>query len=84
MKAKLGQDIKFKHDHKIKLASGGTVLVKAGDTAKVIKKIDDSNAQIMYLTGAAKGKYQNIQLQVEDALNADEMAKKILGMMNNG
>lgn len=84
MKVKLGQDIKFRKDHKIKLASGGTALVKAGDTAKVIKKIDDTTAQIMYLTGAAKGKYQNIQIEVDDSFDADEMAKNILKLMNEG
>ncbi|MFL0252191.1 hypothetical protein ACJDT4_17395 [Clostridium neuense] len=83
-KVKLGQVIRFQSDHYISLEKGGKVLVKKGDTARVIKKVDEKTGQIMYLTGQAKGKYQNLMLDVENDLDADAIAKQILNDIQNG
>lgn len=83
-KVKLGQMIRFQSDHYISLEKGGKILVKKGDTARVIKKVDEKTGEIMYLTGEAKGKYQNLMLQVEDNLDADAIAKQILNDIQNG
>ncbi|KOF56165.1 MULTISPECIES: hypothetical protein [Clostridium] len=83
-KVKLGQMIRFQSDHYISLEKGGKILVKKGDTARVIKKVDEKTGEIMYLTGEAKGKYQNLMLQVEDDLDADAIAKQILNDIQNG
>ncbi len=82
MKAKLGQIIAFRSDHKINLAKGGTVTVKKGDKAQVLKKIDDSTGQILYLTGEAAGKCQYISMEVDDNIDADTIAKKIMEELN--
>lgn len=82
-KVKIGQTIKFQSDHYISLEKGGKILVKKGDTARVLKKVDEKTGQIMYLTGAAKDKYQNLMLEVEDDLDADAIAKQILNDIQN-
>ncbi|MDP4178222.1 MAG: hypothetical protein Q8900_07805 [Bacillota bacterium] len=78
MKIKLGQQIIFQKDHKIQVAKGGTIIVKAGDKARVVRKVDEKTAEIVYLSGEAKGLCQNIALEVDDDLDADSIAKKIL------
>lgn len=78
MKVKLGQQIRFKKDHTIHLAKGGTALVKAGDSATVVKKVDDETAEIVYSSGQAKGFSQNIHLKVDDTLDTDLILKKLL------
>lgn len=83
MKYKIGQIIEFKSDHTISLANGGSVLVKKGDKAQVLKKIDDTTGQILYLTGAAAGKSQYIFMQVEETVNEDDIAKMIMKELNN-
>lgn len=83
-KVKIGQMIRFQSDHYISLEKGGKILVKKGDTARVLKRVDEKTGQIMYLTGEAKGNYQNIMLQVEDDLDADAIAKQILNDIQNG
>ncbi|MDP4145208.1 MAG: hypothetical protein Q8936_12125 [Bacillota bacterium] len=80
---KIGQVIKFKTDHKIELESGGTALVKKGDSAQILKKIDNKTAQVLYLTGEAKGKYQNLAIEVDDSMDADEIAKRLLRELNS-
>lgn len=82
MKVKLGQQIKFKVSHKIPLAKGGTALVKVGDIATVVKKIDNKTAEIIYSTGEAKGLSYKIHVEVDDTLDADLIAKKILSKMS--
>lgn len=78
MKVKLGQEIKFKADHSISLAKGGTALVKKGDVARVIKKVNDSTAEIVYLTGEAKGYSQQILAEVDATIDKDAILKKLL------
>lgn len=83
MKYKIGQIIEFKSDHTIKLANGGCVLVKKGDRAQVLKKIDAATGQILYLTGEAAGKSQYTFMQVEETVNEDDIAKMIMKELNN-
>jgi hypothetical protein len=83
MKVKLGQQIQFKKEHKIQLAKGGTALVKVGDSARVMRKIDEETAEIVYLTGEAKGLSHKIPLEVDDNLDTDSIVKKIMNELNN-
>jgi|GEM_PF-2628002 hypothetical protein len=83
-KVKIGQMIRFQSDHYISLEKGGKILVKKGDTARVLKRVDEKTGQIMYLTGEAKGNYQNLMLQVENDLDTDAIAKQILNDIQNG
>ena len=78
MEVKIGQQIKFTKSHKVPTAKGKTLVVKAGDVARVIKKVDDTTGEIVYLTGEAKGYSHKVPLKVDDSLDADAIAKKIL------
>lgn len=82
MKVKLGQVIKFTKDHTIQLSKGGKALVKSGDTAQVMRKVDEKSGEILYLTGMAKGLSQIIALEVDDSLDIDSIAEKILRQLN--
>lgn len=78
MKAKIGQIITFKADYKISLKNGGTALVKKGDKAQVLKKIDETIGEILYLTGDASGKSQYIRLEVDESIDVEDIAKKLI------
>lgn len=78
MKAKIGQIITFKADYKISLKNGGTALVKKGDKAQVLKKIDETTGEILYLTGAASGKSQYIRLEVDENIDVEDITKKLI------
>ncbi|MFD3156411.1 hypothetical protein ACFIJ5_06050 [Haloimpatiens sp. FM7330] len=82
MKLKLGQKIVFKKIHKIKLPNGKYIVVKKGDIAQVIKKVNSTTAEITYLTGEAKNYSENIKAEIDDTFNADLAAQKILNMIN--
>lgn len=81
MKYKIGQEIEFTNSFMVELSKGGSVRVDEGDKAMIVKKIDDTTGEIVYTTGEAKGLSQNIEIQVDDALNEEELAKKILEEM---
>ena len=82
MKLKLGQQIQFKNTHTISVAKGGTVQVKPGDTATVVKKVDEETAEVVYLTGEAKGLSEKILLEVDDNLDTDSIVRKIMNELN--
>lgn len=82
MKVKLGQSIEFKESRTISLAKGGSVQVKPGDKARVVKKVDEKTAEIVYITGEAKGYGQKIALEVDDTIDTDSMVKKIMSQLN--
>ncbi len=42
----------------------------------IVRKIDDNTGEIVYTKGSAKGLSQNIQIEVDEALNEEELAKK--------
>ncbi|PJI08745.1 MULTISPECIES: hypothetical protein [Clostridium] len=78
MKVSIGQVIEFKTDHYINLDLGGKILVKKGDKARVTKKVNNITGEIVYITGSAAGKCQQLMLEVDDNIDADAIAKKIL------
>ncbi len=82
MKVKLGQTIKFTKDHKIQLSIGWKALVKCGDTAQVLRKIDEKSGEILYLSGEAKGLSQIVAIEVDDSLNINAIAEKLLRQLN--
>ncbi|WP_251861083.1 hypothetical protein [Clostridium sp. Marseille-Q2269] len=81
MKYKIGQEIEFTNSFFIELSKGGKAKIVPGDKAMVVRKIDDTTGEIVYTTGNAKGLSQNIQIEVDEVLNNDELAKKILDEM---
>ena len=83
MKVKLGQQIQFKNNHEVEIAKGGTALVRSGDTARVVKKIDEETGEIIYLTGEAKGLSNRIPLEVDTTLDTDSIVKKIMDELNH-
>lgn len=78
MKYKIGQQIEFTAPCKIKLAKGGTAQLVKGDKAMVVRKVDDSTGEIVYITGEAKGLSQVISIEVDDSIDTDVLAEKIL------
>lgn len=78
---KIGQIIEFQQDKKIKIQGGGTLLVKKGDRAQVLRKVDEGTGEILYITGAAKGKSQVIAIDVDETIDSDGIAKKIMDMI---
>ncbi|MDP4088332.1 MAG: hypothetical protein Q8930_03540 [Bacillota bacterium] len=82
MKVKLGQVLKFTKDHTVELSNGGSAVIKVGDTAQVLRKVDALNGEILYLTGKAKGLSQIIALEVDDSLDIDSITEKILRQLN--
>ena len=83
MKVKLGQEIQFRTSHKVEISKGGIALVKPGDRARVVKKIDEKTAEIVYLTGEAKDLSNRIPLEVDDTIDTDSMVKKIMYKLNH-
>ncbi|OFI07423.1 hypothetical protein CLOACE_02510 [Clostridium acetireducens DSM 10703] len=75
---KIGQKIQSQSNCKISLSSNKKVLIKKGDIAQIVRKLDNDTAEIIYLTGEAKGQTQHIKIQVTDSLDVDLIAKKIL------
>lgn len=78
MKFKLGQQIVFKKDHVILAANKGSIVVKKGDKATVVKKIDEHSGEIIYSSGAAKGLSRVVPMEVDTTLDEDAIVKKIL------
>ncbi|MBP2031853.1 hypothetical protein J2Z42_000518 [Clostridium algifaecis] len=79
MKYKIGQEIKFEEDFLLPLQNGNKVKVLKGDTAVVVRKIDDNSGEILYMTGKASGKSQVINIEVDSNIDSDYIAKKIMG-----
>ena len=44
----------------------------------VVRKVDEKSGEIVYITGQASGLSQVISLQVDDSVDADYLAKKIM------
>lgn len=78
MKLKLGQKIQITSDFNLELQTGGVAKVKKGDIAQIVRKIDDTTAEVVFVNGEAKGKSKNLEIEVDDDINADEIAKKIM------
>ena len=76
MKFKLGQIITFNKDKKIEVEGGGTLIVKSGDKAQILRKVDDETGEILYITGAAKGKSQIVSIAVDDKIDSNVIADR--------
>lgn len=80
MKVKIGEIIQFRQDRKIK-SEDGLLLVRRGDKAQVLRKVDEGTGEILYLTGEAKGKSQIVAIDVDEEIDSDDIAKKIMSML---
>ncbi|WP_373897332.1 hypothetical protein ACER0A_013690 [Haloimpatiens sp. FM7315] len=78
MKVKIGKVIVFNSDHEIGIKGGGRALVKKGDKAQVLRKVDETTGEILYLSGEAKGKSQYVKIEVDDDIDVDEIARKLM------
>lgn len=78
MKYKIGQVIQFKKDFVIQTENSGKLTVKSGDQARVVRRVDDNTGEIVYTTGEAKGKSQNIKIQVDNNIDGERIAAQIL------
>lgn len=81
MKFRLGQIITFNKDKKISVEGGGTLIVKSGDKAQILRKVDDETGEILYITGDAKGKSQIVSIAINDKIDSDVIADKIMSLM---
>jgi len=79
---KIGQVIELQETKKIQVQEGGTVTVKKGDRAQVLRKVDEGTGEILYLTGEAEGKSQIIRINVDENIDNEGIAKKIMEMLN--
>lgn len=78
MKYKIGEKIKFTNNFTIETNKGKKVKILKGDEAMVVKKVDDTSGEIVYVTGEASGLSQVIKIEVDDNIDSDYFAKKIM------
>lgn len=78
MKYKIGQKIKFTENFTIEVQNGKKVRVENGDTAMVVRKVDKTSGEILYITGEAAGLSQTISIEVDDNVDTDYLAKRIM------
>lgn len=78
MKLKLGQKIQITSDFNLELQAGGVAKVKKRDIAQIVRRVDSTTAEIVFVNGEAKGLSKYIELEVDDEINAEEIAKQIL------
>ena len=77
-KYKIGQQIEFISNHTIETSKGKKLTIVKGDKAMVVKKIDNNTGEIVYTTGEARGFSDKLNIEVEDNIDVDEIAKRIL------
>ena len=46
-----------------------------------MRKVDEGTGEILYLTGEAKGKSQIVAIDVDEEIDSDDIAKKIMSML---
>ncbi|ADK13514.1 MULTISPECIES: hypothetical protein [Clostridium] len=78
MKYKIGHEIQFTQSFWLPVEGGKKLKVLKGDKAVVVKKIDDNSGEILYMTGEASGKSQVINIQVDDEIDGDYIARQIM------
>jgi len=79
MSKRIGQEITSTHDFEIELSlSGKTLLVKEGDKGFV-----DSNGNIHYTTGEARGKIQHLNDTEIKGYDHENIAKMLFRRLNN-
>lgn len=81
MKYNIGSEIEFANNFKVDCKNGKSASVVKGDKAIVSRKVDEHSGEIIYTTGDAKGLAQIINIEVDDNLDADLIAKKILSQL---
>ncbi|MDF2880894.1 MAG: hypothetical protein K0R54_1451 [Clostridiaceae bacterium] len=81
MKYKIGSEIEFTNNFEVNCENGKKASIAKGDKAIVSRKVDETSGEIIYTTGNAKGLIQIINIQVDDELDADLIAKKILSQL---
>lgn len=78
MKYKIGQRIEFTDNFIIEVQNGKKAKIEKGDTAIVVRKVDKTSGEILYITGEAAGLSQTIAIEIDDNIDADYLAKKIM------
>lgn len=83
MKYKIGQKIEFTDNFSISVENGKNAKIVKGDQAMVVRKVDNTSGEILYITGEATGLSQVISIEVDDNIDADLLAKRIMDEMGN-
>jgi hypothetical protein len=78
MKYKIGQKIEFTDEFNIEIQNGKKAKIVKGDTAMVVRKVDETSGEILYITGQASGLSQVISIEVDDNVDADYLAKRLM------
>lgn len=78
MKYKIGQKIEFTDEFNIEVQNGKKAKIVKGDSAMVVRKVDETSGEILYITGEAAGLSQTISIEVDDNVDADYLAKRIM------
>lgn len=78
MKYKIGQKIEFTNSFTVELEKGKKARIVKGDKAMVVRKVDENSGEIVYITGEAAGLSQVIAINVDEKVDADYIAGKII------
>ncbi|MBC2581341.1 hypothetical protein [Clostridium sp. DJ247] len=78
MKYKIGQKIEFTDNFSISVEKGKNANIVKGDQAIVVRKVGNTSGEIVYVTGEASGLSQVISIEVDDNIDADLLAKRIM------
>lgn len=78
MKYKIGQKIEFTNNFTVELEKGKKARIIKGDKAMVVRKVDENSGEIVYITGEAAGLSQVIEINVDEKVDADYIAGKII------
>jgi hypothetical protein len=78
MKYKIGQKIEFTDNFTIEVQNGKKARIVKGDAAMIVRKVDETSGEILYITGEASGLSQIISIEVDDNVDADYLAKRIM------
>lgn len=78
MKYKIGQKIEFTNNFTVELEKGKKARIVKGDKAMVVRKVNENSGEIVYITGEAAGLSQIIAINVDEKVDADYIAGKII------
>ncbi|KZL91111.1 hypothetical protein [Clostridium magnum] len=78
MKYKIGQKIEFTDNFTIEVQNGKKAKIVKGDIAIVVRKVNETSGEILYTTGEVAGLSQIISIEVDENLDADYLAKRIM------
>lgn len=78
MKYKIGQKIEFTDNFTIEVQNGKKAKIVRGDIAIVVRKVNETSGEILYTTGEVAGLSQIISIEVDENLDADYLAKRIM------